>query len=524
MYTRCPTCLTCFRVTERHLAIANGKVRCGQCQHVFNAPENSIDDLPISELTAATPSQPIPPAQTAAEINTSAPIATKDDDKETESPPVSQNEAQITSDKIEDRHHEVAIEAGEEFVSEDAEALSEPEKEILIEPQQAEFDASTEATNGADSDAISTDTPHKDKAQFSLELPESETDIIDTEELLHPEILTTPEVDEDASDTETSNIADAKENQADKNEALDLTEAAAFEFSERDHSDINPDISGQEIMTSDISAEDDQPEDVTDPFSAELDLSDDDLYEFDSVRPEETNEVLPEVVKQNNSTTEEFEVISGNEAAHKDDTFLNLTDGDNENLHENYAQTENTSTQSNSDIPTQLREDIARLQKPSARKTHPIISMLVIIVLTAITLFQLAYFRSFEIADKFVEARPYLKQFCEKIPCHYSGPKDADAIQLLSRDIRVHPDEKNALLISAVMVNKAAFAQPYPDIKIRLSDLSGNIVAERSFSEKTYMGHLSNPFLLMKPNTPVHIHFEVVDPGKDAVNFEFSFR
>jgi len=54
MYTRCPTCSTCFRVTDRHLAIANGKVRCGQCQLVFNAPEHAIDNLP-DNLTGNIP-------------------------------------------------------------------------------------------------------------------------------------------------------------------------------------------------------------------------------------------------------------------------------------------------------------------------------------------------------------------------------------------------------------------------------------------------------------------------------------
>jgi len=109
------------------------------------------------------------------------------------------------------------------------------------------------------------------------------------------------------------------------------------------------------------------------------------------------------------------------------------------------------------------------------------------------------------------------------VNCRYSGPLDKNKIQLLSRDVRVHPTEEKALLISAAMINNADFAQPYPDVKIRLSDISGNIVAERIFTAKTYIGSATNPFSLMKSKIPVHIKFEVVDPGKDAVNFEFSF-
>ena len=36
MYTHCPSCDTCFEITQESLDIAQGKVRCGQCDHVFN--------------------------------------------------------------------------------------------------------------------------------------------------------------------------------------------------------------------------------------------------------------------------------------------------------------------------------------------------------------------------------------------------------------------------------------------------------------------------------------------------------
>ena len=43
--TRCPQpeCQTTFRVTPEQLKARGGKVRCGQCQHVFNALEHLLD-------------------------------------------------------------------------------------------------------------------------------------------------------------------------------------------------------------------------------------------------------------------------------------------------------------------------------------------------------------------------------------------------------------------------------------------------------------------------------------------------
>jgi len=43
MITRCPGCSTSFRVTPEQLQAVHGKVRCGQCQHVFNAIDTLLD-------------------------------------------------------------------------------------------------------------------------------------------------------------------------------------------------------------------------------------------------------------------------------------------------------------------------------------------------------------------------------------------------------------------------------------------------------------------------------------------------
>lgn len=43
MITRCPGCTTSFRVTPDQLKAMQGKVRCGQCQQVFNAIDSLLD-------------------------------------------------------------------------------------------------------------------------------------------------------------------------------------------------------------------------------------------------------------------------------------------------------------------------------------------------------------------------------------------------------------------------------------------------------------------------------------------------
>ena len=49
MYTRCPDCKTTFKLGVNDLRRAQGKVRCGDCENVFNALEYLTDDLDEDE-------------------------------------------------------------------------------------------------------------------------------------------------------------------------------------------------------------------------------------------------------------------------------------------------------------------------------------------------------------------------------------------------------------------------------------------------------------------------------------------
>ncbi|MDD5175203.1 MAG: DUF3426 domain-containing protein [Sterolibacterium sp.] len=54
MITRCPGCTTAFRVTPEQLKAMHGKVRCGQCQLVFNAIDTLLDMVkePVASIAA----------------------------------------------------------------------------------------------------------------------------------------------------------------------------------------------------------------------------------------------------------------------------------------------------------------------------------------------------------------------------------------------------------------------------------------------------------------------------------------
>jgi predicted Zn finger-like uncharacterized protein len=146
-----------------------------------------------------------------------------------------------------------------------------------------------------------------------------------------------------------------------------------------------------------------------------------------------------------------------------------------------------------------------------------------IIVLVIGLLGQAILFRSYQLANSYPSLEPVLADMCTILPCRYSGSTDVSKIEVLNRDMRSHPNQKNALLVSTAIVNKADYDQPYPVVAIKLFDLSGDTVATRYFEPEEYLDKLYSKFLLMEAGTPVHITLEILDPGDDAVNFEFSF-
>ncbi len=117
--------------------------------------------------------------------------------------------------------------------------------------------------------------------------------------------------------------------------------------------------------------------------------------------------------------------------------------------------------------------------------------------------------------------RAWAQQWCSWLGCRIDAPVTAQDLALVSRDIRKHPNVADALLINAIISNRADDTRPFPTLELRLSDLEQRIIAMRRFQPRDYLADLSRAAQGMPANTTLPLEFEVVDPGADAVNFEF---
>ena len=121
------------------------------------------------------------------------------------------------------------------------------------------------------------------------------------------------------------------------------------------------------------------------------------------------------------------------------------------------------------------------------------------------------------------QLQPTLQELCSVTGCELPERKDVSRIELVSRNVYSHPNVEGALMISTTMVNNAPFAQAYPMLGINFSDIRGKTVAARRFLPHEYLGAPVPADLKMEPGVPVTVNLEVVDPGDQALSFQFEF-
>ena len=135
---------------------------------------------------------------------------------------------------------------------------------------------------------------------------------------------------------------------------------------------------------------------------------------------------------------------------------------------------------------------------------------------------QLAWFHYDKLAQ-FDQLRPLYEKGCQLVGCKLPDLVDTTKIKSQNLIVRSHPTARKALIIDAVIVNQAPFDQPFPNLALYFSDLNNNIIAQRLFEPSDYIAGEIKNWSAMPKGTPIHISIEILDPGKNAVNYSVGF-
>jgi hypothetical protein len=136
----------------------------------------------------------------------------------------------------------------------------------------------------------------------------------------------------------------------------------------------------------------------------------------------------------------------------------------------------------------------------------------------------LALYLRFDEWAKTPQIRPVYEWLCPYLGCRLPEMRALDKMVSKNLVVRANPEVAGALLVDAIIVNEAKFAQPFPDIELHFSALDGSPVKTQRYSPDKYLAGELKGIKMIAPMTPVHIALDIEDPGPKAVNYVMGFR
>lgn len=120
--------------------------------------------------------------------------------------------------------------------------------------------------------------------------------------------------------------------------------------------------------------------------------------------------------------------------------------------------------------------------------------------------------------------RPWFEQLCPAVGCQLPSKVDITQVKSSNLVVRSHPEFSGALVVDAILYNRAPFSQPFPLLEMRFADINGQLLASRRFKPSEYLAGELAGNAEMPPQTPIHIALDILDPGTQAVNYSLSFH
>jgi predicted Zn finger-like uncharacterized protein len=147
------------------------------------------------------------------------------------------------------------------------------------------------------------------------------------------------------------------------------------------------------------------------------------------------------------------------------------------------------------------------------------LALLAALVVTA----QVLWFR-FDVLVRDPAWRPLYGWICSWAGCELPVQRAPALIRTRNLTVQSAGIDGGSLVVRVLIVNEAAFPQPFPALELRFSELNGAVVAGHRFLPGEYLSGDARNLTLMPMGTPVQIELRIPDPGPHAVNYELDLR
>ena len=112
--------------------------------------------------------------------------------------------------------------------------------------------------------------------------------------------------------------------------------------------------------------------------------------------------------------------------------------------------------------------------------------------------------------------RPVYAAACAMLPCTVPVRDSVEDLSVRKVALRIRPEEPRKVVVEALLVNEGAFERPLPPLELRLSNLTGEVVAVRRLEPVDYLATAARATLAA--GASARISAEIRRPGVEAVN------
>ncbi len=510
MVTRCPKCATAFRITSTQLESAKGAVRCGSCLHIFKA-----QDFLVKSATPEVTTQTTKPTATST-VKVEAP---KIKASQIESPrPEAVKPAPAIAPRVE-KTEAIKPAQGPKPI---APKLSEPEK---IATTTKPIIDKARALEDEDDVLISDDMDKVDEKASTYEfdgfmdvdLQPKQTVSLFEREIRYDEL-------KDDDNGETTDESWAEDLLDDDEETLHQLKKAPPPVQPVTAIKSEPDTATAETtitkgsesgysgpIFSLISETTDEPE-TKDKYQEHKEHQDE--YGFSDAFLTATRgpEAAPATAESSEFAASLFDAESDNDEQEEKATSKRPVKSPKMRAFD----TSRAALLMNI-MPAPVEFTAKRMRRWYQQKLWPTLSIL----MAALLFVQIAYFK-FDYFSRVEPTRTAYLFMCPLFGCDVPPLVDIMEIETTNLIVRNHPKVGEALLVDAILINKAPFEQPFPDLILSFSKLDETPVASRRFTPKEYLGGELAGMKYIPERQPVHIALEIADPGPEAVNYTLS--
>lgn len=519
MVTRCPQCQTSFRVTDEHLKIANGAVRCGSCLHVFQAKDHRVPDMPPAATSHTAASR-------AATTTTQRPAASASSIKSPPTPasapasPTTSGKFQFDQSSIDNASSKGKFSFDQKAIDSGSAAklLDEPDKRIpetvltkAHQPKKKEI---------GDDELISDDMD------------------VDGEPDASPAVSAKPQA---AAPVSIDTLFGGEDDDYDD----------VFDDVANQSGDENADIDFEALINGDI--EFDDVENATDESLPE---EDDawashllDTLKEDPSNPEDKDEAA--VSSQSYINPVDADVARHDLGLDEDAPFAmseSIIRSAKDSMTE--AHNDNSATESESsrraqrpplfstpedvllpiaspraEMLAQIKPGPVELLQQSSedkqKRKERLLEMSVCAGLIMLMVVQGVFFNFHQLARQ-DSTRPLMGALCSVFPCKLPPSQRWRNIKVSNLVVRADSTIPNVLVVDAIITNRSPHEMPFPKLELYFNDLDQLPVASRRFEPSEYLAGEMTGLTIMPVNQPIHIAIQVINPGEKAVNWRMN--